>query len=387
LLALGTAMLLLPLYRALYFQDPSLLPGRYLMPALTAYAGLLGFGWASLGRTSADPSHADIRNDAWLSSALTLALGLFALITPFVYIQPRYAAGMVASLPAAPLLTFGGRVELTDATAETTLLPDREGMRHYARVRLGWRALGPSTEQLAFGISVLGRDNEVLGTITMLPNRGNYPATSWQTGANFVDEYDVLLEKPCATLPALGRLNVSVFQFRAMTETREISLTQALPAVDGMGRATAPIVGRFKIDRPPLMPVHWQPPLASFDGIWLRDVELPATAAPGQRITVTLTYEGVQPVTTQGTAFVHLLDERGILAAQDDHAPMAGDYPTDLWEPGECVRETFTLDVPADATGTLHAVTGFYGPDEMRFETGTPDDLVTIGTIAVAANQ
>lgn len=381
LLALGAAMLVLPLYRALFFQDPTLVPGRYLMPALAAYAGLLGFGWAAIVRAVASPRPA-AEQPALIG--LAVALALFALITPFAFIQPRYAAALTNAPERSPLLTFGDQVELMDAAAHTALLPDREGMRQYARVRLTWRALRPSAEPLAFGVSVLGRDNEVLGTLTALPNRGNYPAPAWRSGQSFVDEVDILLEKPCAALPALGKLSVSAFNFEALTETRTISLTHALPALDGEGRTAAPIVGRFKIDRPPPMPVHWQPPLARFDGIWLREVALPASVAPGDRLTATLTYESVQPVGESGTAFLHLLDERGQLVAQDDHAPQTGAYPTDLWEPGECLRETFTLDIPTGATGVLRAVTGFYGPDGARFETGQLNDLVDLGPVAVA---
>ena len=50
LLLMGVMLMVLPLYRAIYFQDPMLMPGRYLMPALTAYACLLGFGWAIVNR-------------------------------------------------------------------------------------------------------------------------------------------------------------------------------------------------------------------------------------------------------------------------------------------------------------------------------------------------
>jgi hypothetical protein len=131
------------------------------------------------------------------------------------------------------------------------------------------------------------------------------------------------------------------------------------------------------------MPVSWQPPLASFDGIWLREVKLPATAKAGDTISVTLTYEMVQSNGKAGTAFVHVLDANGQPIAQDDHAPMQGNYPTDLWDAGECVREPFSMILPQNTIGPLRVVTGFYDKNQQRFNTGTPNNLVDIGTVSL----
>lgn len=388
LLMLGASMMVLPLYRALFYQDPSLLPGRYLMPALTAYAGLLGFGWSSIiGEERWAPCDVAHRSSP-LASAIVTAFALFAFVTPLAFIWPRYAPRLVTSTEAPPLLTFNDVVQVTDVSAQAASLPDREGMRQYARVRMQWRALTSTAQQYAFGVSVLGRNNEVLGTMNVFPNLGNYPSTNWQAGDTFVDEYDILLEKPCAQLPALGKVNVSVFQFEPISDTQSIRITNVLAARDGEGRDVAPVVGRFKIGAAPPMPVFWQPGLGKFDGIWLRDVRLPAQAQPGTTVTATLTYELVEPTSKQGTAFVHLFDENGKLVAQDDRPPMDGNYPTDLWDVGECVRQSFTLRIPSDARGTLRALTGFYSPsDGVRFKTGTPDDVLPIGEIKVTSDD
>jgi len=372
LLVLAIGVMGLPLYRALFYQDPALMPGRYLMPALTGYAGLLGFGWGSL------------IGQVRFRAILPVALGAFALIVPFAYIQPRYQPALIqVSRDASPLLTFGDLVQLVDASAHAALLPDREGMRQYARVRLTWRALRADERHHAFGVSVLGRENEVLGTINVYPNLGNYPSTNWRPGDTFVDAYDILLEKPCARLPTLGRLHVSVFPLDPITTGRPPTSVVALPATDSAGRLVTPIVGQFKIPVGPLLPVFWQPPIGQFDGIWLREVTMPNQVIAGQVMTVALTYELVYPTARRGTAFVHALDAAGRLVAQDDHEPLAGDYPTHLWEPGECFREVFTLRVPLDARGPLRITTGFYDPNGLRFATGTPDDLVNLGEVSV----
>jgi 4-amino-4-deoxy-L-arabinose transferase-like glycosyltransferase len=385
---LGLTMMALPLYRAIYFQDPALMPGRYLMPALTAYAGLLGFGWGFIGNSVTGNWRTPITN---YQLPVAAALAVFALIVPFAFIRPRYAPALVAANQDPPLLTFGdpsagsgqALAQVTGVSAHTAFLPDREGMRHYARVRLTWRALREGALNTAFGISVLGRNNEVLGSMNVYPDGGNFPATNWKPGDTFVDEYDILLEKPCARLPALGKVNVTAFEFQPIAETADISITRSLPALDGAGREIAPIIGRFKVDEAPPFGVFWQPPLANFDGIWLREVDLPDQVQPGSTITATLTYEMLAPNGRAGTAFVHLLGSDGQPVAQDDHPPQNGDYPTDLWDRGECVQERFTLNIPPNAQGPLRAVTGFYASDGARFPTGTQDDLVSLGEIRV----
>lgn len=382
LLLMGVMMMALPLYRAIYFQDPMLMPGRYLMPALTAYAGLLGFGWASFS-TGHKTQDAERRTDG-ASRITSIALALFALLVPFLFVLPRYAPNLIAQNDAPALLTFDGLAQVTSLSARAELLPDREGMRQYARVTVDWRALKPTDQQYVFGISVLGRDNEVLGTMNVFPNRGNFPSTNWQAGDAFRDEYDILLEKPCASLPALGKISVAVFPFAPTSDTGHISATAPLPAHDASGRVVAPILGRFKIPEAPLMAVFWQPPLASFDGIWLRDVKLPAQATAGEALTATLTYEMVRPNGLAGTAFVHVLDAAGKPIAQDDHVPQQGNYPTNLWDAGECVREQFSVTIPQDAAGPLRVVSGFYAADGQRFHAGTPDDLVDLGEIELS---
>ena len=402
LVMLGIAMMLLPGYRAIYYQSPALLPGRYLMPALAAYAGILGFGFWILDfglkirtrRTRSDEPISDpkspiskIQNPK--SKIVVVLLAAFALWVPFAYIAPAYAPPQITKTnsDAPALLTFEDVAQVTAVNAETTYLADREGMRQYAHVHLTWRALKQTDKTYAFGISILGRDAEVLGNLNVHPARGNYPSTNWNPGDTFDDDYYVLLEKPCASLPTLGRVSVSVYEFQQVRDenTLGISITHQLQALDGEGRPISPIVGRFKIEAPIYpMAMFWEPPLGMFDHIALRGVDMPRAITPGTTITIGLTYEAWQGGNPQGVGFVHLFDSKGQRIAQDDHVPLHGAYPTDLWSAGECVIDHFTLQAPLTATGTLSVVTGFYSPlDGQRFNTGTQDNLLPIGTLQV----
>ena len=396
LLALmGVAMMLLPAYRAIFYQNPALMPGRYLMPALTAYSALLGFGWAAIAKTAdgrqqttdnrrraTDPSH-------WILYGLTAALGLLAIAVPVGILIPTYATPQVTKTDETTpvLLTFGDVGQLLGVSADTVYQQDREGLRQYARVRLKWRALQPTTTNLALGISVLGRDAEVLGTLNVHPGRGSYPTSNWQPGDTFEDEVLVLLEKPCAQLPAMGQVSVSMYEYApAPAGSRSaISITRQIEARDGDGRPVSPIVGRFKIEAPAeKIPVYWQPPLGMLDGIALVQARVPHTATAGGPLAIDLVYETWNAGNREGIAFVHLLDGDGKLIAQSDRPPLNGAYPTDFWARGECVRDSFTLTLPVTATGALRAVTGLYSPHDLtRFKTGQPDDVISLGEVLV----
>ncbi len=381
---LSVSVMVLPLYRALFFQDPGLMPGRYLMPALGGFTGLLGFGLGQvMVGVSAKAARLPNPLRAWLEAeplvrGFSTLLAVASLLMPALWIWPRYTPRLVQPTDAAPLLTFGDAVQVLEAQAHTVVLPDREGMRPYARVRVVWRPLRAVREPLAFAVSVLGREQEVLGTLVTYPNGGNYPADNWRGGEAFEDVYDVLLEKPCARLPAEGRISLAVFAVDRGADGLRVRPLDSLPAYDAEGRVVTPIVGRFRVGTAPLMAIHWQPPLAAFEGIWLREVNVERAQ---NAVRVALTYEMVYPNGRRGTAFVHALDVEGNVIAQDDHEPFNGDYPTDLWQPGECARETFTLALPPEVRGVVRLVAGFYDVNGVRFRTGTPDDLVPIGEV------
>ena len=401
LLGLGIAMLLLPGYRAIFYQDPALLPGRYLMPALTAYSALLGFGMSNwllvIGNWVGDRSPLNDQSPVtnhqlpithYLSLSLTAILALYALAVPFAVIAPAYAPPAVrqTSGDGPAMLTFGDLAQVLDVSASTTYRQDREGLRQYAQVTLTWRALKQTPTNFAIGVSVLGRDAEVLGTTNVHPGRGNFPTSNWSSGDTFQDEYLVLLERPCPQLPALGRVSVALFEYQSSGESgTAISLTHPLTPYDSAGNAVSPIIGRFRIEEPAVkVPVIQQPPLGMLNGIALVRASTPNTASPGATVRVDLTYETWQAGNPDGVAFVHLLDGAGQMVSQDDHPPLGGSYPTDLWQRGECARESFALTVPDNVSGTLHAVTGFYTPgDFVRFPTGTLNDVVPLGDVVV----
>lgn len=84
------------------------------------------------------------------------------------------------------------------------------------------------------------------------------------------------------------------------------------------------------------------------------------TQTQGQnQIQFTLYWQSQQIVAQDYTAFVHLLNSDGTVAAQLDRPP-AG-YPTRDWQPGEIVVDTYTIPLPADLPPGQYTIeTGFY---------------------------
>lgn len=89
----------------------------------------------------------------------------------------------------------------------------------------------------------------------------------------------------------------------------------------------------------------------------------PPDLRPGEPFSLTVVWQAQQTLEADYTAFAHLVDEAGQGWAGDDHQPYDGLYPTSGWGPGEMVRDTFTLTVPADAPPGLYDVqVGWYDP-------------------------
>jgi hypothetical protein len=125
------------------------------------------------------------------------------------------------------------------------------------------------------------------------------------------------------------------------------------------------------------------------DGIELLGYTLDRTLAPGETLTVTLFYHVTTTPTTNYTAFVHLLGpprpaDGSPVWAQSDSEPCGGALPTGRWQAGDVIRDTVTLEIPADAPpGEYELATGFYTwPDLTRLPVAG-GDKVTLGMIEV----
>jgi len=75
------------------------------------------------------------------------------------------------------------------------------------------------------------------------------------------------------------------------------------------------------------------------------DLNLPGQAGPD--LGVVLYWRALRQPDRDYTTFMHILSGSGRLAAQQDHVPGGGAFPTSAWLPGEVISDRFSLAVPA----------------------------------------
>ena len=116
----------------------------------------------------------------------------------------------------------------------------------------------------------------------------------------------------------------------------------------------------------------------------------PESVAPGAELVVNVHWQAASAMPEDYTGFVHLVAPDGRLAAQDDHELGRGFYRTLFWQPGEVIRERYTLLVPGDSPAGQYTLwVGAYSfPSLKRLpvrsaSTSTRDDIVALGSVQV----
>lgn len=95
------------------------------------------------------------------------------------------------------------------------------------------------------------------------------------------------------------------------------------------------------------------------------------------QIGLVLYWRSEQPVAESYDVFVHVLNEQGEIVAQADSVPVAGLAPTTRWQPGDIIRDGYTIPLPsALPAGEYTLRAGLY-----RRETG--ERLTAVGPAAL----
>jgi len=386
----------MPLYRAIYFIDPYLLPGRYLFPAISAISVLFCLGlseWCP-SRVEAEEGAREDRH-VWPKrlggqAYAVVLMGLVALacVVPFRYIAPVYARPATLSReeirPQYPLdIEYGHTMALLGYDLPSNKVSPGEDIT----VVLYWCCLAPMDYNYTVAVHVVGPDYEPWGKLDTYPGNGNYPTTEWKVGECIRDVYRVRIREEMPG-PMLGHLRVAVHKY---------PIKEDLPAFDSTGKEITPIFGRLKLTGAakssivsPPMPSH--PIRVNLGGeIELRGWDAPSVVRRGDAVEIVLYWEALADVPSDYTVFLQFLGEDGRPVAQRDAKPQDGFYPTDLWEKGEWIVDRHRLVVPANTPqGEYDLVVGMY-----RLETMTrlpavasegvrlQDDMVPLTTIRI----
>jgi hypothetical protein len=95
--------------------------------------------------------------------------------------------------------------------------------------------------------------------------------------------------------------------------------------------------------------------------IMLLDYEIAPPTEITPTLTLTMTWQAVQPLAEDYTVFVHTLAEGDTKAAQRDSYPCDGECPTGSWQPGQIILDRHQFDLLPDApAGPYRLAVGFY---------------------------
>ena len=346
--------------------------GRLYFPAISSLAVLLALGLSMFSRR---------RN--WLGLGMTVFLLVWAIASPFLFIQPAYAQPKLlpakTEFPNPVSIQFGEEMRLVGYELPQPTVQPRAALG----IELYWQGLTPMSESYVVALHALDSTGQVVAGLDTIPYEARYPTPLWLPGQPFRDSYGLLIE--AQAMPGQAKLLLDVYPAQRPDD--------ALPAeIDGTP-VDVLVLTTFKIA---LQEMVEYSPTNDADATFGQQARLlgydsPEAAEVGQPHTVTLYWEALEPDGNDYTVFVHLLDGSGQLAAQADSPPQENGYPTSIWDSGEQILDPHTLALPDDlAPGRYRLVVGLYSPitgqrlPALRGDgTHWSDDSVLLGSIEV----
>jgi 4-amino-4-deoxy-L-arabinose transferase-like glycosyltransferase len=327
--------------------------GRYLIPALTAWAVIFAVG---------------LRNFVPAQGRLPLTLGGTAVLSTLAaiillgYFHPSYQVKPVPTRIGHPLnYRFEDAAELIGV--DTSALYASPG--DTLSITLYWRALStPGTELLthihSLDADMVQRDS--------YPGAGNLLAADWLPDQTWAETY--ILQIPEDTEPQ--RLYLLVGSLSEKDGGRSLNATL-------QGRDEVPVIARLSITGP-LMPDQSEYMLGDSIGLVSSRIRLDDGA-----MRVCLEWQARAPITVDYKIFVHVLSGDGEILAQSDVQPKDGAYPTWAWVTGERVRDCIkfsNLALPDTGwvvkVGMYDAATGQRLPITTRDGAPVPEDTIEI---------
>jgi hypothetical protein len=200
-------------------------------------------------------------------------------------------------------------------------------------ITLNWRALeaaGPAYTAFLHlvapdGTGVAGIDEPIL--------QGLYQPDLWPEDETLPDRHRLPL--PVDLPPGRYRLDLGIYPSGEPAKSLPVGAGErlALAALD-IGQSTnPPPEERTDVD---------------FGPVRLLGHDLDCATA-SDTCQVTLHWQAQGPIDRDYTVFLHLVDDEGEIASQDDDLPGDPFFPTSTWLPGQTVWDEHTLAVPQDA--------------------------------------
>lgn len=243
-------------------------------------------------------------------------------------------------------------------------------------VTLYWHARSASLPDAQFRLQLLDAAGKLWQEKTIRPAGDRYAANLWQTGDRFKGQFRLWLPENApagrytvrlVAVPPLQQSGLAAALRRRLAcalgdctvaERTGVNLGQseviALASGQG-GNAVIPTPpGDLGLSHPLLATLGNQVRFLGYD--------LGSnTVQAGDTFSVTLYWQALRPMEIGYHVFTHLATPSGQVAAQQDGVPRQGAYPTDLWQTGEVVADTYQLTLDsAVAPGEYELEVGMY---------------------------
>ena len=355
------------------YRVPAFLMGILLIAPLTAFAATFGrmtvSGTANFGRYLFT-SYAVIApvlvlgltewmRDRWrrpflaILTILFVALAIYGLLG---VLRPAYAAPPIFDQVDQDQLQ-NQRDDVYPGLAALlgyAVAPDSAVPGERLDVTLIWQVLGETEENYSLFVQLVDQNGERVAGRDTHPGLGNYPTSQWRPGEIIEDTVPVYIPDDAVGPQGLS-LNIG---FRDQEGGRLLTAdgrdTITLTAVRLAGPEVVEPIGE---------------PVQYFLGesVELIGVEQPQSRAhPGEELSFVLTWQATGELEADYTVFVHLVDEEGNLIMAFDRPPLAGGYPTHLWQTGDTVIDAHMIRLPEDLpSGIYDLQVGWYRLDDL----------------------
>lgn len=291
----------------------------------------------------------------WARSGVSLAIAvvgaaLNALVIRGVVApayQPTATTGLTTS--AESPIRFGDAIELIGYRVH----PDRLSPGGTLEVDLDWRAIRPIERNWAVSLGVVGDGDSTLAKVQTWPQGGRAPTTGWLPGRLYHDRY-VLSPRWTSAEPQLASVWLDLYDASVLGGP-------SLSVSDSGGRqiGNGIIVGQVKLTPTETVQARPSEVVGATFGSSVELLGYDATVE-ASRLTITLYWRDVAPLTVPYTVFVHVAEADGKVVAQHDGPPHDGSYPTTVWETGEIIRDRHVVDLKGVAPATYRVLVGLY---------------------------
>ena len=300
----------LALFRYIQTINWSGYQGRLAYAAVAPMGLLMGIGIATWGKKIGGVIAGIL--------AVSSLFGIWTLFTayprPAIYQSPPTDSKMICARVAAQL------------QIEAVVVPERVKVDEPLPITIYGYGLADATESVPMQVTLWGNDGTGLAT--------EHVEGGWSAGIPFSQTITFTL--PPTTLPTRATVGVGLFadDWLPMQTINGHPLPAPFPVASLKIAPSEPVIAT------PQMPAE----IEFADGFRLLGY---SATKQDTNLQLTLYWQATAPIQQDETFYVHLLDETGALVTQYDSQPLAGNYPTSIWDVGEVVADEILLPLPA----------------------------------------